>query len=73
MNHEKWIGKQLGEFIDYLNKNKPESIALYTINNKRSLYRIIELCTSEYLYLLKYYRKGIKNISISEQGFDIEI
>lgn len=72
MNHNEWIGKTLGEFIEYLNSNYSYAIGFYSINSSISLDEVIGLCIYDERFKDKYYNKVIhKIVSNSDCSYSI--
>lgn len=73
MNHSKWIGKTLGEFIEHVSSTHSYAIGFYTVNYSISLDEVIGLCVYDKKFLDKYYVQTIKNITGKDYNFNIKI
>lgn len=72
MNHEEWIGKTLGEFVDYLDRHN-YSAGYYDINGGIGLNEVIGLCIYDIKFIDKYYNRVIVDITGSNYSYTIKI
>lgn len=63
MKHMDWIGKTLGQLIDYMNVEHSHGIGFYNIEGSISLEEAIGLCLYDIKFRDKYYSKVITSIS----------
>lgn len=73
MNHREWIGKTLGEFVDYLNSHHSYAIGFYEVNHSISLNEVIGLCVYDSTFINKYYNQTIVDITGSDYNYNIKI
>lgn len=74
MNHKEWIGKTLGEFIEYVSNHYNYAIGFYDINRSIGLDEVIGLCIYSSRFIDKYYSKVIYRIeSNSDSSYSIYI
>lgn len=68
MNHMDWIGKTLGQLIEYMSLEHSHGIGYYDIEGSISLEEVIGLCLYDIKFMDKYYSRIIDRVSKNGDG-----